>query len=85
MANQLLRSELPKDTLVYLENILAKDPAWLIPDDISFLKARLDYLTSEEKRIFASVLEEEAQSETPKKSKSQAKREEAQSETQEQA
>ncbi len=45
-----------KEAQEYLENILKKDPAWLIEDDIKFLNARRDYLTDEQKRVFASVL-----------------------------
>ena len=82
MTEQLLRSELPKDTVEYLEKILAKDPDWLVADEVAFLKARAAYLTSEEKRVFASVLEEATQDEAPKKSKSQAKREATQDEAQ---
>jgi hypothetical protein len=48
-----------------LKRILALDPGVLNPAEIGFLKARLSYLTTDQKRIFASVLE--AKAEKPKK------------------
>lgn len=41
-----------------LERILSLDPSVLTPSEIAFLRARASYLTSEQKRVFASVLEE---------------------------
>ena len=76
MTDAHLLNELPKDTRDYLENILAKDPQWLRPDEEAFLRARQDYLTTEQKRIFAKAIGEEEQEQV--KSKSQVKREKAQ-------
>ena len=44
-----------------LERILALDPSMLNPAEVGFLKARSSYLTTEQKRIFASVLEPKAE------------------------
>ncbi len=69
MTEQLLRTELPKDTVEVLEKILAKDPDWLIEEEKAFLRARASYLTSEEKRVFASALEQAEQEQTPELTK----------------
>lgn len=42
-----------------LKSILSKDPAELSESERGFLRARRDYLTTEQKRIFAEVLGEE--------------------------
>ena len=52
-----------KDAQEYLNQILSKDPQWLRQDEIDFLKARRDYLTSEQKRVFTSVLQSEEEQE----------------------
>lgn len=41
-----------------LQRLLALDPSVLKETEIAFLKARASYLTTNQKRIFASVLEE---------------------------
>ncbi len=84
MTDQLLRTELPKETIEKIEEILAKDPSWLTQPDIDFIRARRDYLTTEERRIFASILESQDESQ-PKKSKSQTKREAIQKESQDES
>jgi hypothetical protein len=45
-----------------LQRILALDPSVLNTSEIQFLKARISYLTTDQKRIFASVLETEKES-----------------------
>lgn len=41
-----------------LKNLLSKDPDQLLPSEREFLRARRDYLTTEQKRIFAEVINE---------------------------
>lgn len=43
-----------------LQQILQKDPSMLNSDEVAFLRARRDYLNSEQRRVFASVLGEDS-------------------------
>lgn len=48
-----------------LQRILSLDPVNLTSQERAFLRARSEYLTSEQKRIFKSVLNEKPTKDTP--------------------